>query len=334
MTEILIIRPQSIQLGDTICSLPMFKAIKKYYPDSFITFVGCPTNYDVKLKKLNPYLDEVIIFRKDKMKIFLDFIRNLRKKKYDIVIVPSTIRISSTSYMIAFLAKGNTKIGFKRIDDEKNRLSCMLDVKEEADWKKNKTHQVYRFLDSVKSLGCSLTLEEIKEMRIGLTEEEKQFGLKFVSENFPDADKPIFGFHPGAGEKENIWSVKNYFELIKRVSDKYNPYILITSGYVDGDITDALESLLKESGIQYTCIRNMDAYNLASVLSRLKLYVSADTGVMHLAAFSGADTLTVFRPGKPSEWLPLFNNAKYIESKTGDINDINVDEVFEKLKEF
>jgi len=154
------------------------------------------------------------------------------------------------------------------------------------------------------------------------------------SENFPDADKPIFGFHPGAGEKENIWSVKNYFELIKRVSDKYNPYILITSGYVDGDITDALESLLKESGIQYTCIRNMDAYNLASVLSRLKLYVSADTGVMHLAAFSGADTLTVFRPGKPSEWLPLFNNAKYIESKTGDINDINVDEVFEKLKEF
>ncbi|MDD5363499.1 MAG: glycosyltransferase family 9 protein [Ignavibacteria bacterium] len=334
MTEILIIRPQSIQLGDTICSLPMFKALKKKYPESFITFVGCPTNYDVKLKKLNPYLDEVMIFRKDKLKTLLDFIKNLRKKKYDIVVVPSTIRISWTSYMIAFLAKGKLKIGFKRIDEEKNKLSFVLDVKEEAVWKKDKTHQVYRFLDSVKSIGCSMALDEIKNMRIGLTEEEKQFGLKYISENFPDAGKPIFGFHPGAGEKENIWNVINYFELIKRICEKYNSYILITSGYVDGEITAALESRLKEAGIKYTCISNMDTYNLASVLSRLKLYVSADTGVMHLAAYSGADTLTVFRSGKPSEWLPLFNNAKYIESKTGNINDITVEEVFEKIKEF
>jgi ADP-heptose:LPS heptosyltransferase len=334
MTEILIIRPQSIQLGDTICSLPMFKAIKKRYPDSFITFVGCPTNYNVNLKKLNPFLDEVIIFRKDNLKVQYDFYRELRKKKYDVVIVPSTIRISSTSYFIALMAKGKLKAGIKRIDEEKNSLGFVLDVKEEVDWKKDRTNQVYRFLDTVKGLGCEMTKDEIKEMRISLSDEEIEFGNNYIAENFPDKNKQIFGFHPGGGKKANLWDVKKYFDLIMKVHEKYNPYILITSGFFDDEITDKLELMLKDSGIAFTMNRNLDAYRLASVLKHINLYVSNDTGVMHLAAYAGTNTLSVFRNGDSAEWAPLFNHSEYVDSKTDNIDDITTEEVFEKLKEF
>ncbi len=334
MTEILIIRPQSIQLGDTICSLPMFKALKKTYPDSSITFVGCPTNYNVNLKKLNPYLDDVMIFRKDSLKYFLGFLKNLRKIKYDVVVVPSTIRISSTSYLIALLSKGKIKAGIKRMDEKFNKLSFVLDIKEEVEWKKNKTNQVYRFLDTVKSLGSNLSLEEIKEMKIILSDEEIDFGNKYISDNFPDRNKPIFGFHPGGGNKVNLWNTNNYFELIKRVNNKYKPYLLITSGFLDNKITDNLESLLKGSNIEFVSNRNFDAYKLASVLKHLNLYVTNDTGVMHLAAYAGTNTLSVFRKSKSAEWQPLFNNSKGVESNTGSINEITVDEVFEKMKEF
>lgn len=334
MTEILIIRPQSIQLGDTICSLPMFKAIKNRYPDSYITFVGCPTNYNVELKKLNPFLDEVIIYRKDSLRIQYEFIRNLRKKKYDLVIVPSTIRISSTSYFIALMAKGKIKAGIKRIDEEKNPLGFVLDIKEEADWKRDRTNQVYRFLDTVKSLGCTLSLDEIKRMRIGLNEEETAFGNSFIAQNFPDKSKKIFGFHPGGGETENLWGVKNYFDLITSVNERYNPYIFLTSGFLDEEITSELESMLTDSGIKYTTVKNLDTYKLASILKHIDLYVSNDTGVMHLAAYSGTKTLSVFRNGKPEEWLPLFNESKYVKSNTDKIADIKVEDVFKKAEEF
>lgn len=334
MTEILIIRPQSIQLGDTICSLPMFKAIKKRYPDSFITFVGCPTNYNVNLKKLNPFLDEVIIFKKDNLKVQYDFYKELRKKKYDVVIVPSTIRISSTSYFIALMAKGKLKVGIKRIDAENNPLGFALDVKEEVTWKKDRTNQVYRFLDTIKGIGCEMTQEEIKEMRISLSDEEIEFGNIYTAENFPDKSKQIFGFHPGGGKKANLWDVNNYFDLIKKVYEKYNPYILITSGFFDDEITDKLEAMLKGSGITFTMNRNLDAYRLASVLKHINLYVSNDTGVMHLAAYAGTSTLSVFRNGDSAEWIPLFNNSKFVDSNSDNINDIKTEDVFKKIEEF
>ncbi|MFZ4589477.1 MAG: glycosyltransferase family 9 protein [Ignavibacteria bacterium] len=334
MTEILIIRPQSIQLGDTICSLPMFKAIKKRYPDSFITFVGCPTNYNVNLKKLNPFLDEVIIFKKDNLKVQYDFYKELRKKKYDVVIVPSTIRISSTSYFIALMAKGKLKVGIKRIDAENNPLGFALDVKEEVTWKKDRTNQVYRFLDTIKGIGCEMTQEEIKEMRISLSDEEIEFGNIYTAENFPDKSKQIFGFHPGGGKKANLWDVNNYFDLIKKVYEKYNPYILITSGFFDDEITDKLEAMLKGSGITFTMNRNLDAYRLASVLKHINLYVSNDTGVMHLAAYAGTSTLSVFRNGDSAEWIPLFNNSKFVDSNSDNIDDIKTEDVFKKIEEF
>lgn len=334
MTEILIIRPQSIQLGDTICSLPMFKALKNKFSDSRITFIGCPTNYDVNITKLNPYIDEFIVYKKEGIVQTSRFFLNLRKKIFDYVIVPTTIRISSTSYLIAMLAKGKKKIGFSRLDVKKNGLKFVLDEKIEVDWQQEKAHQVYRFLESVKPLGCEITSAEIKQMRIGLSDEDIQFGNSFAYANFPDKNKKVFGFHPGGGKTANIWDVNNYFELIKKINRKYNPYIIITSGFLDARITEILESRLKASGIAFTTIKDMDTYSLAAVIQHMDVYISNDTGVMHLAAFAGTKTLSVFRNGESKEWQPLFNNSKSVESKTENINDITVEEVLGKFNEF
>lgn len=334
LTEILIIRPQSIQLGDTICSLPMFKALKNKFPDSYITFIGCPTNYNVNLKKLNPYINEFTIFRKDNIKVVYYFFKNLRKKKYDLIIVPTTIRISSTSYMIAMLAKGKKKIGFTRIDEKRNRLGFVLDIKLETDWVRDKTNQVFRFLDSVKCLGCDISIDEIKKMRMDISKDDIAFGNAYAEVNFPDKSRLVFGFHPGGGNPAYIWDFNNYFELIKKSYERYNPYILITSGFLDKDITDKLESKLKEANIPYIYNKDMDAYGLAAVLKHVNVYATNNTGVMHLAAFTGTNTVSVFRKGDTAEWQPLYNNSKCVESKTDSINSVTVEEVFEKITGF
>jgi len=334
LTEILIIRPQSIQLGDTICSLPMFKALKTEYPDSYITFIGCPTNYKVDLRKLNPYIDEFTVFRKDNLKVVYYFFKYLRKKKYDLIIVPTTIRISSTSYIIAALARGKKKIGFARVDEKKNRLRFVLDVKIETKWKRDGTNQVFRFLDSVKPLGCDISIDEIKLMRIDLSEEDVAFGSAFAAANFPDKSRLVFGFHPGAGKVSYIWDVNNFFELIKKSYEKYNPYILVTSGILDKDITENLVLKLRESNIPYIYNKDMDVYGLASILKHVNAYVTSNTGVMHLAAFAGTNTVSVFHKGEAKEWQPLYNNSVCVESRTDSINGVTMEEVFEKITGF
>lgn len=334
MTEILVIRPQSNQLGDTICTLPMYKALKTKYPDAKITLVGCPTNYKINFKKLNPWLDEIIIFRKDKLSSLLAFLIALRKKKYDIVMVPSSIRISYTSYLIALLARGKIKAGVGRMDSQKNRLSFFLDVKPEYDWSRDKVHQVNRFLDTAKALGCPLPDEEVASMRIKLNPVEEEYGNNYIAGNFPDRKRKIVVFHPGAGQKRNTWDVNKYFELIKLISEKYNPYIVVSSGFIDRQITDSLESMLGAAGIEYSKMVDVPAFQLAAILKHVTLFVCNNTGVMHLASFNGTNTLAFFFKDDSFEWSPYFMKGEILESPSSDINLITAEQAFEKAKRF
>ncbi len=334
MTEILVIRPQSNQLGDTICTLPMYKALKEKYTDSRITLVGCPTNYAVDLKKLNPYLDEIIIYSRESYGVLFNFIKSLRGKKYDIVLVPSSIRMSYTSYVIALLAKGSLKAGVGRMDGEKNRLKFFLDVKPEYDWKKNRVHQVSRFLDSARSLGCVMTDDEAGKMRIELPEEDRRFADLFMSSNFKDKNRKVVGFHPGAGQKINTWNLHNYIELIKKIYESSNPYILISSGVIDGDITGRLRAALDENGVKYCMMSGISLFETAAVLSRLDLLVTNNTGIMHLASYCGTPTAAFFYKDDASEWGPFFRKGEMLESSSMDINEISVSAAYEKVLKY
>ena len=50
---------------------------------------------------------------------------------------------------------------------------------------------------------------------------------------------------------------------------------------------------------------------------------------MHLAGFSGVNVISLFGPTKGFEWAPLKKNQFYIQSKTDNINNIAVKEVFD-----
>ena len=51
---------------------------------------------------------------------------------------------------------------------------------------------------------------------------------------------------------------------------------------------------------------------------------------MHIAGFVKTKLISLFGPTPGWEWSPKFENQIYIQSKTNDINDITVDEVYNK----
>jgi heptosyltransferase-2 len=54
---------------------------------------------------------------------------------------------------------------------------------------------------------------------------------------------------------------------------------------------------------------------------------------MHLAGFSGINTVSLFGPTNSFEWAPLLNNQHYIQSKTSNIDDIKVEDVCNLINE-
>lgn len=323
--NILIIR-QHNQIGDILCSLSLYKAIKKKYPYSHITLVASKTNYEIPFFDINPYIDRVLVFDKSTTKSVLNFYKQLRDRKYDYGFVPSTIKISRTSHIINFLSGAKIRVGVNSIDGIKNKSSFLLNLKKDFSWK-NK-HQLVRNLEIAKLAGFYLSEDELADIKFSFSDEEISFAKKYLEENFNDSSKKIISFHPGAGKKENTYPTEKFLELIIKIYKRYNNHILLTSGWTDDKIIEEIKSELDKQSIRYKIIHNLEVKKLAAILSLVDLYITNDTGTMHIAGFSGTKMISLFGPTDPDEWAPRNKNSYFIKSSTAIIGDIPVEEIF------
>ncbi len=314
-----------------LCSLTMYAALKKKYPDSKITLVAAKTNYEIPFEEINPFLDNVIIFDRQNLKTTFNFLRKLRERKYQLGIVPSTIKISRTSHIINLLSGAKIKVGVRSIDGNENNYHKLLTIKSDFNWKN--THQLDRNLEVVKQIGCDLTEKEKNSIKFIFSDEEISNAKKFINENFPDKSIKIVGFHPGAGKKDNMWSTNRFVELIKKIYDRYNNYVLLTSGWIDDMIISEVERELLRGGIPYKILNNLPIKKLGAIISLIDLYITNDTGSMHIAGFSDAKMISLFGPTNPDEWAPTGENKYFIKSKNENINNILVDEVYYLAKQ-
>ena len=329
--DILVVR-QHNQIGDMLCSLTLYAALKKKYPGSRITLVAAKTNYEIPFSKINPFLHRVLILDRSSFKKTIGFYKELRKTKYQIGIVPSTIKVSRTSHIINFLSGAKTRVGVKTIDGVKNPSNHFLNIKSDFMWEG--IHQLERNLDIVKQIGCNLSGVEKKSIMFQFSSDEIHEANKFIEANFPGKSKKIIGFHPGAGKEENMWETKRFIGLIKNVYNKFHNYVLLTSGWTDDATISEVETELKNSGIDYKVLHNHPVKKLGAILSLIDLYITNDTGTMHIAGFSGAKIISLFGPTNPKEWAPEGINQLYVKSKTNNINDITVDDVCHKAESF
>lgn len=327
--NILIVR-QHNQLGDMLCSVPLFAAIRKKFPKAHITLVASPVNYEILFSDINPYIDKVITYNKTPLKNLIEFYRELKNHDYQIGIVPSTVSISRTSHFINYFSGAKVRVGVNSIDDKQNSVSYLLNVKNDFCWDSKKLHQTERNLDVGRQIGCDLTPEEKSEVQIHLSEDEVTFAKDFIDQNCPDKEKLILSFHPGAGKTPNRWSKDNFVDLINRLYEKYGCYIVITSGTIDTSITHSIKESLSKAGIVCVLVENTPVRKVGAIIKETDLYITNDTGTMHVAGGVDANLIGLFGPTHGFEWAPEGENKVYIQSATNDINDISVNEVFEK----
>ena len=329
--NVLIVR-QHHQLGDMLCALPMFAAVRNKYPSAHITLIASPVSYDVLKSDVNPYLDEVINFNKQTIFHILGFFNGLYSRKYDIGIVPSTASISRTSHIINYIAGSKVRVGVESIENKFNKTAFLLNVKRKFYWEENKLHQTERNLDISRLIDCDISDAEKKKVRIYFDNTEKNYAAGFYEENFPDKSKHVFAFHPGAAKVQNRWSIDNFIKLMILFYEKYDAYLCLTSGPIDKEITDRIKMELTKLNIPCVLIEKTPIRKVGALIEKANLYVSNDTGTMHVASYVNANVVGLFGPTNGYEWGPINERGDYIQSPVSDINGITVDNVFEFSK--
>ena len=316
-----------------LCVVPLLRALRTRYPGSHIALLASPVNFDVMVG--NRHINEVIKFDKNEflrgkggsLLRFPGFIRRLRKNRFDIAVVPSTVSTSFTSDLIAFLCGAAVRIGAGSIQGDANPSAFFFTHPRVLDWRGRKDyHQVRRNMDIWPEefpgdidLATEITLTEVELA-----------GGKSLLLNLSRGSARVIIYHPGAGKVPNRWPAGLFARLADELHGTVQASTVITAGPMDDGPVGAMVSALHTP---YQLIKNQPIRQVASAIRYADLVVSNDTGIMHVAAAVGTPVLSLFGPTDPGEWAPTGKRHRYIRGEGGDTGKIRYDDVLRNALE-
>ena len=315
-----IIVRQHNQLGDLLAGVSLFRAIKETYPGSRITLVVSPANHPGLIK--NKFIDRIFIF--DKKKIYNPFyftkFMKLLREPYDVAIVPVVVSISFTSNLLARIANAKTRIGPEMLDGKVNESAYLFDRRVVLDWKNHPDSNVSeRSLDIVRPFG--INTKDFKS-EITFDSNDEKVAEEFLK-SIKYLDGALIGLHVGAGKIQNMWSLSKYVELIERLNEKYDAIVYLTGSNTDNE---AISYIRNKLVIDVDLFLNRQIPEVAALISKSDLFISNDTGIMHVAGTTSIPQITIFGPTNPFNWAPIGEN-KYFIRKSELIDDVEVDDV-------
>jgi heptosyltransferase-2 len=319
--KIIIIR-QHNQLGDLLSGVSLFRALKETYPGAEISLVVSPFNYPGIVK--NKFLERVYIFDKKKLFDPFYFYQTIRflKNDYDLAIVPVVVSISFTSNLLARFAKAKTRIGANSLNGKINLSSFLFDRRVDLDWRNHPDSNVSeRSLDIVRPFGINT---DNYRSEITFTSDDTLAAKKFV-DGFADKNKQLLiGIHVGAGKQNNRWSLEKYAILIKKIDTNYSVNFYLTGGWAE---KEELNYISANTDIKFGKFINKPIPQIAALISMSHLFISNDTGIMHVAGTTDTPQISIFGPTNPFNWAPIGLNKFFIR-KSELIDDVSVEDVF------
>ena len=116
--------------------------------------------------------------------------------------------------------------------------------------------------------------------------------------------------HPGSGSFKKNYSPLMYRELANILRQSGYPKV----GFVFGPVEE--EKMNKEDFSGEWIESPKDVMALADLLSHASLYVGNDSGVSHLAGFTGTQTIVLYKTTDPKIWGVLGRNVTHISANS------------------
>jgi lipopolysaccharide heptosyltransferase II len=126
------------------------------------------------------------------------------------------------------------------------------------------------------------------------------------------SDRPLIGVHASGGRAIKQWHPDRFGQAVGRLATELGARVVLTGSPEDRSLVDAVRDALPRQVDTVDLTGRVDLLELAAVLSRLALYVSGDTGPMHLAAAMGTPLVAVFGLSDPARYAPLAPHRRIV----------------------
>jgi heptosyltransferase-3 len=330
----LVVRRDNI--GDLVCTTPLFSALRARYPDAWI---GALVNhYNAPVLQGNPDVSAVFSYKKAKHRAKnesllalywrrLALTLQLRKQQIDYVILAAP-GFQASAGRWARSVKPRHIVGFAGHGE-----GIDMPVTAPAGADQHQVEAIFRVLQPLGIDGPPPPLKLVADARL-----EEHF-----RKMLPPGGRPIVGVHISAREADRRWPDEYFKELIARITERYQATVVLTwapgardNALFPGDDESARMLVATTGARQIVAMPTGGLDELIASLSVCDYVISSDGGPVHLAAALGKPVLCFFGSENRHLWYPWAVDYELLQTDSKQVRDISVEaawRAFERLRE-
>ena len=305
------------RIGDTIVSVPTFRAIKDNFPRSRLT-VFTDTYVEDIFERI-PYVDKIVTYSSSSFFKQKKLIRYLSNKGFDLA-VDLTCDYTFKGALLAYLSKATYRIGYGTC----GRGFLFNKI---ARRKSKKTHIIEELLAIVESIDVST---KDKSLAISASDESKREITGILSDNNIGTQDILIGIHPGAYYKTQCWPAENFAAVARKITTEY-PFKLALIGAKKEEFF--IRKINDEIRGRAVVFLDKPLRELIAVIERCDLLLCNNSGPLHIAVAVGTPTVSLIGPAVFWRWEPKGKGHIVIKKSEGSgLRSTIPEEVFTAIK--
>jgi ADP-heptose:LPS heptosyltransferase len=316
------------QLGDVVLSLPALRAIREKFPQAGITVaVGKP---GAPVVDLSGYVDATIVVDRvalrDGWKALSVFrivriVKEVRRAQFDFVI---DLHSLSETNLLGFLSGAPKRLYARRPGRSLDLLANFHPKPPIEDYRPTK-HAIDRYLDVLIPLGIK---DAARIPRLKTRAEDDAAIEQMLKKEKANMNAPLVGLFPGAGHPDRRWPLARFVELAERLVRNDGVRVILFAGPEERELVKEMRASFPRTTIIFD---RLTISQLASALARLSVFVSNDTGPMHIATAVGTSVVALLDRPTPNSFVPIEERHRVIYSRR--IFEMTTAEVYEATRE-
>jgi len=267
-------------LGDAVMSLPAIRAIREIFPHAHLAVLARPWVADLYARE--KAIDRVIPYGAMKgLSARREFARRLQRERFDCAIL---LQNAFDAALIAWLAGIPERIGYAR-DGRSLLLTQAVSVPEPGDLPR---HERFYYLELLRRAGMMERFPNSEFIRLEGAQEARAAGVAHL--RALGIDGPAIGISPGAAYgNAKRWLPERFAESAAMLGSEYR--FLIFGAAAERELCETVAARLPGS-------RNLagetSLREFIDLAAACRLFLTNDSGAMHVASALGVPTVTVF----------------------------------------
>lgn len=285
-------------IGDAVLMSPLIRELRYNFPLAWITWVVCPLVHN--LVEHCPHVNEVLTCSRDYSPFFYPVkaqwraIRlarsHLWKRRFDLAICPRWGADTSAAPFLAFYSGASWRQAYsERVNEDRRKHNRGFDrLFTHVLGCTSVKHEVEHNLNMLRYLGGTISSTSLE---LWLSTEDEEWAAKRLEDRAESSNRLSIGFGIASALRRRMWPTARFIHLGARLKAKHACRIILLGGAAQESEAEKIERALGADVLNL--VGKATLRQCGAILKRIDLFVSHDSGLMHIASAAGIPVVEI-----------------------------------------